>query len=92
MAITKLNALVQVSEIEVSTIAALDAAGRIVWEKVDNWSSRRSATGVRTAYFANLKDSPDRAGWEVGKLAYLSRTGQPVHVDALNCRCEWCTQ
>ncbi len=90
MAIVKLNALVQVSDTEVSTISDLAAQGRIVWERVDNWSSRRSATGVRTAYFANLKDSPDRAGWEISKLAYLSRTGQPVHVDALDCRCEWC--
>lgn len=90
MAITKLDALVQVSDTEVSTISDLAAQGRIVWEKVDNWSSPRSAKGFRTAYFANLKDREDRAGWEVSKLAYLSRTGQPVHVDALNCRCEWC--
>ena len=90
MAIVKLNELVQVSDTEVSTISDLAAQGRIVWERVDNWSSRRSATGVRTAYFANLKDSLDRAGWEISKLAYLSRTGQPVHVDAPNCRCEWC--
>ncbi len=88
----KLNAPVRVSDSEVSTIADLDAQGRIVWEKVDNWSSRRSATGVRTAYFANLKGGEDREGWEVSKLAYLSRTGQPVHVDAPNCRCEWCVK
>lgn len=90
MAIVKLDELVQVSDTEVSTISDLAAQGRIVWEQVDNWASRRSATGVRTAYFANLKDSPDRAGWEISRLAYLSRTGQPVHVDAPNCRCEWC--
>jgi hypothetical protein len=90
MAIVKLDALVQVSDTEVSTISDLAAQGRIMWERVDNWSSRRSATGVRTAYFANLKDSSDRAGWEISKLAYLSRMGQPVHVNALNCRCEWC--
>lgn len=90
MAIVKLNALVQVSDTEVSTISDLAAQGRIMWERVDNWSSRRSSTGVRTAYFANLKDSPDRAGWEISKFAYLSRTGQPVHVDTPDCRCEWC--
>jgi hypothetical protein len=86
----KLDAPVRVSETEVSTISDLAAQGRIVWEKVDNWSSRRSPTGVRTAYFANLKDGEDREGWEISKLAYMSRTGQPVHVNALNCRCEWC--
>jgi molybdopterin/thiamine biosynthesis adenylyltransferase len=46
-AIVKLNELVQVSDTEVSTISDLAAQGRIVWERVDNWSSRRSATGVR---------------------------------------------
>lgn len=90
MSVTKLDALVQVSDTEVSTISNLATQGRIVWEKVDNWSSRRSPTGVRTAYFATLKDSEDHAGWEISKLAYLSRTGQPVHVNAPNCRCEWC--
>ena len=90
MAIVKLDALVQVSDTEVSTISDLAAQGRIVWEKTDHWHAPRSATGQRTAYFATLKDSPDRAGWEISRLAYLSRTGQPVHVDAPNCRCEWC--
>ena len=75
----KLNQPVRVSDTEVSTIADLDSQGRIVWEKVDNWHSNRSQTGTRIAYFANLKDDPNRAGWEIGKLAYLSRTKQENH-------------
>lgn len=72
----KLNQPVRVSDTEVSTIADLDAQGRIEWTKTDNWRARRSATGVRTAYFADLKGDPNKAGWEVGKTAWLSRTGR----------------
>ena len=89
---TKLDAPVRVSDTEISTIADLAAQGRIVWEKTDHWHAPHSATGQRTAYFATLKESADRAGWEISRLAYLSRTGQPVHVNALNCQCGACPE
>jgi hypothetical protein len=65
-----------VSETEVSTISDLDNQGRIVWTEIKNWHAPRSAAGTRTAYWAYVKGT--ESGWEVGKLAFLSRTKQPI--------------
>jgi hypothetical protein len=59
---------------EITTIQDLDSQGLIEYEKCDNMYSNRTASGVCTKYFANIKE--DESGWEINKTAYLSRTGQ----------------
>lgn len=44
----------------------------LVLRKTDNMHSRRSPTGLRTAYFAEYADTGE--GWEVSKALFLSRT------------------
>lgn len=82
MAKVKLNQPTLISETgEVVTIAALLDAGRASLEVIENVHAPRARDGVRTLYFANLLDEHGEetgTGWEIGKAAYLSRTGQDV--------------
>lgn len=71
MTTTKLTAPVRTPDGEVTTIDALAAAGRIVFREVLHFAYRKNP-----AYFADLDNTT--AGWEISRLAYLSRTGQPV--------------
>lgn len=57
----------------ITTIDQLDKEGLVEFEKVDNFCSRRTKTGMTTKYFANIKGT--KSGWEIGKIAYLSRIG-----------------
>ena len=59
----------------VSTIATLADEGRIQFNKVDSFHKRGG--GTRIAYFAELASGEC---WEIGKKAYLSRTGQGVEL------------
>ena len=59
---------------EITTIQELESQGLIEYEKCDNMYSSRTASGVCTKYFANIKGTT--SGWEINKTAYLSRTGQ----------------
>lgn len=70
MSKTKLTDLVH-HEGEITTIAELDKRGLITYRKVDNFYKRKG-----TVYFADIKGTMD--GWEIGKLAYQSRTGQHI--------------
>lgn len=54
---------------EVTTIDELDKHGMIEFRKVEHFHKRKGVT-----YFADIKGTSD--GWEIGKMAYLSRTGQ----------------
>lgn len=56
---------------EITTIAELDARGLIEYKEVKNFLCRGKTT---TKYFADIKGT--REGWEIGKLAFLSRTKQ----------------
>jgi len=71
-----LNALVYGEPGEITTIAKLADEGRITFREVQNFCGRGGR--LRTAYFADYKaaDRPagGTSGWEIGKLAYLSRT------------------
>lgn len=61
------------NEGEITTIEALDARGLIEYHEVKNfWSGRK----VTTKYFADIKGTTE--GWEIGKLAFLSRTKQKI--------------
>jgi len=53
---------------EITTIAQLDKEGKIEYTKVENFLSHG-----KTKYFADIKGTTE--GWEIGKLAYLSRRG-----------------
>ncbi len=59
---------------EVTTIQELDSKGLIEYEKCDNFHSSRTASGLCTKYFANIKGTDWE--WEINKTAYLSKTGQ----------------
>ena len=61
----------------ISTISALADQGLIEFRKIERFqvSSRGK---IRTAYFADLRGT--NTGWEIGKLAYLSRTGQAIDI------------
>ena len=61
------------NEGEITTIAALDKKGLIEYRKAKNFLNQGKIT---TKYFADIKGT--REGWEIGKLAYLSRTKQKV--------------
>jgi hypothetical protein len=65
---TKLTDLVR-NEGEITTIEELDARGLITYKEVKNFQTKRS---VGTKYFAEIRETKE--GWEIGKLAYLSRT------------------
>lgn len=76
MAKVALDQLVRTKSGEVTTIARLADRGLITFREVQHFKG--SARGsIRKAYFA---DMPDGCGWEISKLAYLSRTGQAVSV------------
>ena len=72
----KLSQLVRTPTGEVATIAALADRGMIEFRKVEKFYAPRSPNGHRVAYFADLRGTT--SGWEIGKLAYLSRVGQEV--------------
>jgi len=58
---------------EVTTIDDLDKKGLIEFKEVKNfWTGRK----IATKHFADIKGTTE--GWEIGKLAYLSRTGRKV--------------
>lgn len=59
---------------EITTIQDLDSNGLIEYKQEDNMYSSRTASGICTKYFANIKGTD--SGWEINKTAYLSRTGQ----------------
>lgn len=73
MAIVKINDKVRYNG-RITTIEELDKEGLIEYEECNNFYSSRTASGTTTKYFANIKE--DGTGWEIGKTAYLSRTGQ----------------
>lgn len=76
MVIVRMNDRVQV-EHEVTTIARLAEEGRIEFRAVTTVSRKRHGERhERTAYCAFLKGTDEC--WEIGKLAYMSRTGAPV--------------
>ena len=60
---------------EVTTISALTARGLITFRHIPKFGRKRG--GVGPAYFADL---PDGSGWEIGKLAYMSRTAQAIEL------------
>ena len=64
----RLKDLVRLPDGTISTIADLADGGRVEFRKVTNFGDR----GV-TKYLAELKGS-DGACWEIGELAFLSRT------------------
>ena len=62
---------------EVTTIARLADEGRITFRAVTvTCRKRQGERRERIAYLAELKDTGE--GWEIGRLAYLSRTGGDV--------------
>lgn len=74
---TKMDALVRHPNTrEVTTIAELATRGEIEFRKVDNFGKRGG--GLRTAYFADIRGTME--GWEISRLAYLSRTGHKIEV------------
>lgn len=75
MAKTRLSDPVLVDGV-VTTIAELATAGQIVFRCVEVTCRKRlGERRTRAAYFADL---PDGTGWEIGKTAYMSRTGKSV--------------
>lgn len=68
----KLNDLVN-HDGHITTIDQLDQDGLIVYEQVDNFGSKKTKNGLTTKYFATIMGI--KSGWEIGKKAYLSRTG-----------------
>lgn len=73
MAVVKINDKVRYNG-RITTIEELDKEGLIEYEECNNFYSSRTASGTTTKYFANIKEAG--TGWEIGKTAYLSRTGQ----------------
>ena len=60
---------------EVTTIGDLDKRGLIEYKEVKNfWSGRK----LTTKYFADIKGTKE--GWEINKLAYLSRMGKVITI------------
>jgi len=70
--VTRINDPIR-NDNEITTIAELDKRGLIEYHEVNNfgWKEKRKA-----AYFADIKGT--REGWEIGKIAYLSRTHKKV--------------
>ena len=60
----------------VSTIGDALDAGVLVLKKTDKMYSSRTASGLRTAYFAEYPDTGE--GWEISAGLYKSRTGEAV--------------
>lgn len=61
------------NENKITTIDALDKRGLIEYHEVKSfWGGRR----MRIAYFADIKGTTE--GWEIGKMAFLSRTHSPM--------------
>lgn len=76
--IVRMNDPVQVGH-EVTTISRLAEEGRIEFRSVTaTCRKRQGERRERTAYCAFLKGTDEC--WEIGKLAYLSRTGGKVDV------------
>lgn len=59
----------------ISTIADLADGGRVEFRKITNFGDRDM-----TKYLAELKDGT--GAWEIGELAYLSRTGARNEIQA----------
>jgi len=59
----------------ISTVAELADKGEVEFRKITNFGDR----GV-TKYLAELKDGS--GAWEIGELAYLSRTGERNQIQA----------
>lgn len=70
----KLSDLVRYND-EITTINELDKRGLINYVKIDNFQTKR---GTSIKYFADIKT--DGQGWEIGKLAYLSKTKQEISI------------
>jgi hypothetical protein len=66
--VTRIKDLVR-NDGEITTIEELDKKGLIEYHEARNFLSRGK---VMTKYFADIKGTRD--GWEIGKLAFLSRT------------------
>ena len=78
MSIVKMNDPVEVAG-EVTTIARLADEGRIVFRAYTTTTRKRQGERrERVMYVAEMRDTGE--GWEIGKLAYLSRTKQPIEV------------
>ena len=75
--VVKMKDLVR-NEGEVTTIDELDRRGLIEFREVKNFYSPRAKKLV-AKYFADIKGT--KGGWEIGKLAYLSRIGNKAEVD-----------
>jgi hypothetical protein len=75
---TPLNAPIRLPSGEVTTLARLDDEKRLIWRESNSWSGA-------VTYFAELVGSRNGAaciGWTVGKLAFLSRTGESETITA----------
>lgn len=75
--VTRIKDLVR-NDGETTTIEELDKRGLIEYTEVKNFLSRGK---LMTKYFANIKaltvgDSSE--GWEIGKMAFQSRTKIPI--------------
>lgn len=76
MAVVKMNAPVLLDG-EVTTIAQLADAGRIEFQQVEVTGRKRlGERKMRTVYLAVVRGTEE--AWEIGRLAYLSRTGQGI--------------
>ena len=71
----RLKDLVRLPDGTISTIADLADGGRVEFRKITNFADR----GI-TKYLAELKDGS--GAWEIGELAYLSRTGARNEIQA----------
>jgi len=67
------KARVRTASNEITTLAALADAGRLEY-RTGNICARDGR--LRTAYFASEKG--EDGSWEIGRMAYQSRTGQKV--------------
>ena len=84
----KLNGLVRLSSGEITTINDLDSKGLIVYESCIMDGPKRN--GMRKSvihYQAVIKSTKTDNGcecWDIGKLAYLSKTKQKIVLEAAN--------
>ena len=60
---------------EITTIDELDKRGLIEFKEEKNFHTGRRSI---IAYFADIKGTEE--GWQIGRLAYLSRTGRKVEM------------
>jgi hypothetical protein len=77
--VTRIKDLVR-NEGEITTIEELDKKGLIEYREEENFLSRGK---LMTKYFADIKGTTE--GWEIGKLAYLSRTKANVKGGIIRC-------